>query len=143
MRWSYGGHFYKRIYEPYGPSDGYRILVDRLWPRGISKEEAKLTDWAKEIAPSSELRKWFGHKAERFDEFQVKYLEELQDDELTRCKFEELCQIAQEKSYITIRCKRSYLQSCPNIKRRNYSKDRMVNRRCNNWYQGNLYEKFE
>ena len=89
--------FIKRIYEPYGPSDGYRILVDRLWPRGISKEEAKLTDWAKEIAPSSELRKWFGHKAERFDEFQVKYLEELQDDELTRCKFEELCQIAQER----------------------------------------------
>ena len=55
------------------------LLVDRLWPRGSQqRKKAKLTDWAKEIAPSSELRKWFGHQADRFDEFQAKYIEELQ-----------------------------------------------------------------
>lgn len=86
----------KRIYDPYDDSDGYRALVDRLWPRGVGKEEAKLTDWAKEIAPSSELRKWFGHQADRFDEFQAKYIDELRNDELKVYKLEELCQIAKK-----------------------------------------------
>jgi uncharacterized protein YeaO (DUF488 family) len=73
--------FIKRIYEPYDEADGTRILVDRIWPRGISKEKAGLTDWFKDIAPSSELRKWFCHKPELFEEFRKKYLEELRTDE--------------------------------------------------------------
>jgi uncharacterized protein YeaO (DUF488 family) len=63
----------KRIYEPYDPSDGYRILVDRIWPRGISKEKARIDLWMKNIAPSDALRKWFGHDPERWKEFQRRY----------------------------------------------------------------------
>jgi uncharacterized protein YeaO (DUF488 family) len=74
--------FLKRIYEPFEETDGYRILVDRLWPRGVSKEDAKLSFWMKEVAPSSELRKWFCHKPERFAEFRGKYLEELQSSQM-------------------------------------------------------------
>ena len=61
----------KRIYEEYEPFDGWRVLVDRIWPRGVSKEEARLDDWRKELSPSKELRVWFGHKPERFDEFEI------------------------------------------------------------------------
>lgn len=68
----------KRIYEDAVKTDGYRVLVDRIWPRGISKEEAKLDEWMKEIAPSTNLRKWFDHKKERFGEFSKKYEKELQ-----------------------------------------------------------------
>ncbi|MGI6544898.1 MAG: DUF488 domain-containing protein [Fastidiosipilaceae bacterium] len=67
----------KRIYNPFEQSDGVRLLVDRLWPRGISKEKARLDGWVKELAPSSDLRTWFGHEAEKFDEFSVRYQEEL------------------------------------------------------------------
>jgi uncharacterized protein YeaO (DUF488 family) len=67
----------KRIYEEPARSDGYRVLVDRVWPRGLAKEKAKLDEWAKDLAPSSELRKWFGHDPERFDEFRQRYREEL------------------------------------------------------------------
>src|SRR6188508_2996518 len=59
----------KRAYEPAEAADGYRVLVDRLWPRGVSKEKAQLDEWARELAPSSELRTWFGHDPARFDEF--------------------------------------------------------------------------
>lgn len=64
-----------RIYHADLP--GYRILVDRLWPRGMSKEKAKLDGWAKEVAPSADLRKWYGHDPEKFPEFKEKYLAEL------------------------------------------------------------------
>ena len=76
----------KRIYEDVGSGDGYRILIDRLWPRGVSKEDAKLNEWNKELAPSTELRKWFDHIPERFDEFRKRYKEELksQEEELKR-----------------------------------------------------------
>src|SRR5689334_17968714 len=67
----------KRAYEPATSSDGYRILVDRLWPRGISKEQAMLDEWEKELAPSAELREWFGHEPTRFAEFRRRYIEEL------------------------------------------------------------------
>ena len=67
----------KRIYSPCGTSDGRRILVDRLWPRGIKKENATVNQWAKEIAPSEELRKWFAHDPEKYAEFRAKYMEEL------------------------------------------------------------------
>ena len=67
----------KRVYLPAEDSDGYRVLVDRLWPRGIKKENAKIDLWAKALAPSAELRKWFNHIPERFEEFAKKYVEEL------------------------------------------------------------------
>ncbi len=69
----------KRIYEKAANRDGTRILVDRVWPRGVSKEDAKLDEWMKDIAPSKELRKWFDHKEERFDGFSKKYKKELKD----------------------------------------------------------------
>lgn len=67
----------KRIYDPFQESDGVRLLVDRLWPRGISKENAHLDGWLKELAPSPQLRMWFGHKAENFAEFAMLYRAEL------------------------------------------------------------------
>ncbi|MDX8452116.1 DUF488 domain-containing protein [Mesorhizobium sp. VK9D] len=63
----------KRIYEAPEKADGQRVLVDRLWPRGVSKKDAELTLWLKEIAPTDELRKWFGHDPERWAEFQKRY----------------------------------------------------------------------
>lgn len=71
----------KRIYEEASDKDGYRILIDRIWPRGISIERAKIDEWNKEIAPSTELRKWFDHKEERFSEFSARYREELRSKE--------------------------------------------------------------
>lgn len=78
----------KRVYDPWEAEDGYRILVDRLWPRGIKKEDLKLDEWAKHLAPSTELRKWFNHQPERFDQFSEKYHTELhqQHQELLRIK---------------------------------------------------------
>ncbi|MGH2564051.1 MAG: DUF488 domain-containing protein [Ginsengibacter sp.] len=67
----------KRIYEPFEKSDGFRVLLDRLWPRGVKKEDAKTDLWLKEIAPSSALRKWFNHDAEKWNEFIKKYRDEL------------------------------------------------------------------
>lgn len=69
----------KRVYEPYNESDGFRILVDRLWPRGVSKENARLNLWLKEIAPSTELRKWFNHEEDKWEEFQKRYKDELKN----------------------------------------------------------------
>lgn len=68
----------KRIYERKAPEDGLRVLVDRLWPRGMTKAEAALDLWLKDAAPSTELRKWFGHRLDRWDEFRRQYLQELQ-----------------------------------------------------------------
>ncbi|HVV90955.1 MAG TPA: DUF488 family protein [Solirubrobacterales bacterium] len=70
-----------RIYEEPTPADGRRILVDRLWPRGVSKEKAKLDDWCREVAPSDELRRWYGHDPERFEEFSARYRKELAEGE--------------------------------------------------------------
>lgn len=78
----------KRIYEDSSEDDGYRVLVDRLWPRGVSKEDAKIDEWNKDLAPSTNLRKWFDHKAERFDEFSTRYRKELlmKEDELDKLR---------------------------------------------------------
>ena len=70
----------KRIYDEKSLSDGQRILVDRLWPRGMSKASAGVDRWTKEIAPSAELRNWFGHKPERWEEFQKRYRAELRQN---------------------------------------------------------------
>jgi len=67
----------KRAYETPAAADGYRVLVDRLWPRGVRREEARLDEWAKELAPSGELRRWFAHDPERFGEFRRRYTAEL------------------------------------------------------------------
>jgi uncharacterized protein YeaO (DUF488 family) len=67
----------KRIYEPASPDDGARLLVDRIWPRGVTKDAAALTLWFKDIAPSDSLRKWFGHDPERYTEFGRRYRKEL------------------------------------------------------------------
>lgn len=72
----------KRVYETYSPTDGYRVLVDRLWPRGMTKEEAMIDDWDKDLAPSSELRKWFHHDPELWNDFSEKYRQELYDNNL-------------------------------------------------------------
>jgi len=70
----------KRIYDASDASDGYRVLVDRIWPRGVSKEKARIDLWMKEIAPSDALRKWFGHDPDRWEGFQRRYREELQKE---------------------------------------------------------------
>jgi uncharacterized protein YeaO (DUF488 family) len=67
----------KRVYEPAAKTDGYRILIDRLWPRGLSKERAQVDKWLKEAAPSAELRKWFNHEPEKWEAFRAKYHAEL------------------------------------------------------------------
>jgi len=69
----------RRIYEDPEPGDGTRVLVDRLWPRGMSKARAALDEWCKNVAPSDELRKWYGHDPDRFEEFGRRYRRELED----------------------------------------------------------------
>ena len=70
----------KRVYEPATADDGMRVLVDRLWPRGISKDKAKIALWLKEIAPSNALRKWYGHDPAKWTEFRRRYAAELKDN---------------------------------------------------------------
>ena len=67
----------RRVYEEPSPEDGVRVLVDRLWPRGLTKEKAALDEWVKDIAPSTELRRWYGHDPARFEEFRRRYEQEL------------------------------------------------------------------
>jgi uncharacterized protein YeaO (DUF488 family) len=78
----------KRVYDKPSRKDGSRILVDRLWPRGLTKERAALQSWLKDVAPSTELRKWFGHDPAKWKEFQTRYRKELHDkkDALARLK---------------------------------------------------------
>lgn len=80
----------KRIYETPAETDGFRVLVDKLWPRGMKKENAEIDLWAKEITPSNELRKWFSHIPEKYDEFKKRYRRELSENSASR-KFKELC----------------------------------------------------
>ena len=84
----------KRIYEKAASRDGHRILVDRIWPRGVSKEDAQLDDWNKDIAPSTDLRKWFDHKEDRFSEFKKRYKKELSKH---TNDLKEIASIAKEK----------------------------------------------
>lgn len=77
-----------RVYDEVSAEDGQRVLVDRVWPRGVRKDDPRVGIWSKEVAPSKELREWYGHRAERFDEFAARYKAELRDnpamDELRR-----------------------------------------------------------
>lgn len=89
----------KRIYDEPETSDGFRILVDRLWPRGVTKERARLDLWLKDIAPSNELRKWFGHDPKRWAAFQKKYKTELLRNKKA---IAELKQIAKKEGIVTL-----------------------------------------
>ena len=89
----------KRIYDPIKEDDGYRVLVDRVWPRGVSKENAKLNLWMKDIAPSNELRKWFQHDTAKWDEFKVRYRDELVDK---KDLISELRNIEKENKVVTL-----------------------------------------
>ncbi|MFH8571097.1 DUF488 domain-containing protein [Streptomyces sp. NPDC017993] len=74
---SQGNARVRRVYDSPEPSDGARVLVDRLWPRGLSKADAQLTEWCKDVAPSTELRRWYDHREERYEEFAARYRAEL------------------------------------------------------------------
>jgi uncharacterized protein YeaO (DUF488 family) len=87
-----------RIYDEPTDDDGRRVLVDRLWPRGVSKEKADLDDWCKEVAPTDELRRWYGHDPERFEEFSARYRAELEEGE----QGEALARIAKEAGAGTV-----------------------------------------
>ncbi|SRR6266404_5405280 len=80
----------KRIYDPAAPADGIRVLVDRVWPRGIRKDEAMIVAWLKEIAPSTALRQWFGHRPERWKGFLHRYAQELDRDQAAVAGLREL-----------------------------------------------------
>ena len=90
----------KRVYDEPAEDDGKRVLVDRLWPRGLSKERARVDVWLKEVAPSSELRKWFGHEPEKFTEFRRRYQTEL-DTGNAQTKLAELRDMAR-REHITL-----------------------------------------
>ncbi len=86
----------KRVYEEAAPEDGQRVLVERLWPRGLSKERAHIDLWLKEVAPSHELRKWFGHDPQKFAEFRRRYETELQRTEVQQA-LSKLREMAQQR----------------------------------------------
>lgn len=92
----------KRAYEPAEASDGYRVLVDRIWPRGVSKERADVAIWLKEVGPSTALRKWFGHVPERFPEFEQRYRAELSGGGAESAAFEHLKQLVAEHPIVTL-----------------------------------------
>ena len=83
----------KRVYDQAEPGDGYRVLVDRLWPRGVKKTDLEHDEWIRDIAPSADLRRWFGHDPERFETFARRYRKELEGDE----QAERLARIAAER----------------------------------------------
>lgn len=92
----------KRVYEPASDTDGFRVLVDRIWPRGESKEKAELDLWLKDVAPSTELRKWFGHDPAKFTEFRQRYQAELQNDPLAAAAFKTLKELGDEHEVVTL-----------------------------------------
>ena len=87
----------KRIYDAASPTDGKRILVDRLWPRGVSKEKAQLDLWLKDAAPSPQLRTWFGHKSGNFPEFSQQYRHELATDPQKAAALDQIIELAQKE----------------------------------------------
>lgn len=87
-----------RIYDEASKDDGFRVLVDRVWPRGIKKADAALDEWLKDVGPSKQLRSWFGHDPERFQEFARRYRTELKGNDA----FDELCSIVAKHSTVTL-----------------------------------------
>ena len=88
----------KRIYETRDPSDGYRVLVDRIWPRGVSKDAAAIDLWLKEAGPSTDLRKWFGHDPAKWEAFKTRYAEEIEPSDA----FGELQRLGQAHGVVTL-----------------------------------------
>jgi uncharacterized protein YeaO (DUF488 family) len=88
----------KRVYDAPSDADGYRVLVDRLWPRGMSKNDLKVDVWLRDVAPSDELRKWFGHDPAKWEEFRSKYTQELNSNR----EFEKLLDLVREKERVTL-----------------------------------------
>jgi uncharacterized protein YeaO (DUF488 family) len=109
----------KRVFEPVEPEDETRILVDRLWPRGIEKEKLKLDSWHKDVAPSNQLRKWFNHDPARWDEFKRRYFAELDSNraawsalvELVRSGNVTLLYSARDEGHNNAEALREYLES--------------------------------
>lgn len=89
----------KRVYEPKNSADGYRVLVDRLWPRGLSKEKAAIDSWMKDIGPSNELRKWFNHDPAKWPEFKKRYHSELKSK---AAMLDELKKLSEEHGRLTL-----------------------------------------
>jgi len=102
----------KRIYDPPGEDDGVRILVERLWPRGVRKGEARIDIWLKDIAPSHELRRWFSHRPERWEEFKRRYWEEIRDKEA----FRELVELARRGTVTLVFSARSEYNNAAALK---------------------------
>ena len=110
----------KRIYDPHDAKDGARVLVDRLWPRGVRKDEARLTLWLKDIAPSDDLRRWFGHDPARFAEFARRYRAELgankeaigRMDDLVKAGRVTLLYAAHDTKHNEARVLADYLEAC-------------------------------
>jgi uncharacterized protein YeaO (DUF488 family) len=111
----------KRAYEEAGAADGYRILVDRVWPRGVSKDKARIDWWPKEVAPSKELRQWFGHDPQRWEGFKESYFAELRQHEEEVGKLLEaarkqrvtLVYASKEERYNNAAALKEYLESLP------------------------------
>ncbi|MFZ1163070.1 DUF488 domain-containing protein [Mycobacterium sp.] len=96
------GHVsYRRVYDEVSPSDGARVLVDRVWPRGIRKDALDLTEWLRDVAPSTELRQWYSHEPEKFAEFRSRYLAELKSTE-RRVAVEHLREIARKDDLVLL-----------------------------------------
>lgn len=92
----------KRVYEEESEIGGYRILVDRVWPRGISKQRANLDKWLKELAPSTSLRKWFNHDPDKFNAFSQAYKEELEQNEQQRSMLQDLRELSKNRSVVLL-----------------------------------------
>ena len=90
----------KRAYDPISKSDGYRILVERLWPRGLSKEKAGIDLWLKEIAPSPELRKWYSHEPAKWEQFRQRYEGELKGNEAALAELERVIRDHSEVTFV-------------------------------------------
>lgn len=88
----------KRVYDERSVDDGYRILVDRIWPRGVSKEHASVDIWMRSVAPTDSLRKWFGHEASKWEEFKKRYTKEIEHSP----DFDKLLSIVKEKKKVTL-----------------------------------------
>lgn len=88
----------KRVYEPAGEADGFRVLVDRLWPRGMTKEKARVDQWMKAVAPSDDLRKWFHHEVSNWEEFTGKYILELKHNAAVK----DLAELVENKKTVTL-----------------------------------------
>ncbi|UNK16258.1 DUF488 family protein [Paenibacillus sp. N3/727] len=105
----------KRIYEQPIPEDGYRILIDRIWPRGVSKQQAAIDEWMKEIAPSPGLRKWFGHQPERVEVFSDSYIREIEEDSTRGMLANRICEISLDRAVTLVYAAKDSVHNHANV----------------------------